>query len=99
MFIDLLSESCKEGGISLLRNEDEPVSRGYVLRDQPEFLVIFYKLFQLIQTHWIRNTFFYWPYLGSVRQEIIVMIIEHHTYTHCTFRLHINTHKLSSIFP
>ena len=23
----------------------------------------------------------YWPYLGSVRQEIIVMTIKHHTYT------------------
>ena len=45
MFIDLLSES-------LLVNEDEPIFRGYVLPDQPEFLVIFYKLFQLRQTHW-----------------------------------------------
>ena len=24
---------------------------------------------------------FSWPYFGSVRQEIIVMIIKHHTYT------------------
>ena len=43
---------------------------------------------------------FCWLYLGSVLQESIVMIIKHlHTYTHCTFRLYINTHKLSSIFP
>ena len=56
MFIDLLSESCEEGGISLLGNEDEPIFRGYVLPDQPEFLVIFHELFQLRQTHWIRNT-------------------------------------------
>ena len=55
MFIDLLSESCEEGGISLLGNEDKPIFRGYVLPDQAEFLVIFYKLFQLRQTHWIRN--------------------------------------------
>ena len=47
MFIDLLSASSEEGGISLLGNEDEPIFRGYILPDQPEFLVIFYKLFQL----------------------------------------------------
>ena len=62
MFIDLLSESCEEGGggwgISLLGNEDEPIFREHVLPDQPEFLVIFYKLFQLRQTHWIRNASF-----------------------------------------
>ena len=40
----------KKGGISLLGNEDEPISRGYVLSDQSKFLVIFYKLFQLRQT-------------------------------------------------
>ena len=39
------------GGISLLGNEDEPIFRGHVLPDQPELLVIFYKLFQLRQTH------------------------------------------------
>ena len=49
MFIDLLSESSKEGGggggggggISLLGNEYEPIFRGYVLPDQPEFWIIF----------------------------------------------------------
>ena len=41
MFIDMLSESCEEGGIFLLGNEDEPIFRGYVFPDQPEFLVIF----------------------------------------------------------
>ena len=46
------------GGISLLGNEDEPIFRGHVLTDQPELLVIFYKLFQLTQTHWIRNPCF-----------------------------------------
>ena len=78
MLIDLLSESCEEGAISLLGNEDEPILRGYGHPDQPEFLVIFYKLFQLRQTHWIRNASFYWPYLGSVSQESTVMIIKHH---------------------
>ena len=39
----------RERGISLLGNEDEPIFSGYVLSDQPEFLVIFYKLFQLRQ--------------------------------------------------
>ena len=73
------------GGISLLCNEDQPIFRGYILPDQPEFLVIFYKLFQLRQTHRIRNASFYRPYLGNVRQEIIRMIIKRHTYTHCTF--------------
>ena len=29
------------GCISLLGNEDEPIFRGYVLPDQPEFWVIF----------------------------------------------------------
>ena len=47
MFIDLLSEFCEEGGISLLGNGDEPIFRGYILPDQPEFLVIFYKRFHL----------------------------------------------------
>ena len=50
MFIDLFSEFCEEGGLSLLGNDDEPMFRGYVLpreskvvlTDQPEFLVIFY---------------------------------------------------------
>ena len=37
MFIDLLLESCEEGGISLLGDEDEPTFRGYVPPDQPEF--------------------------------------------------------------
>ena len=60
MFIDLLSESCEEFflGIFPLGNEDEPIFRGYVLLDQPEFLVIFYKLFQLRQAHRSRNAFF-----------------------------------------
>ena len=40
MFIDLFSET-------LLGNEDEPIFRGYVLPDQPEFLVLFCKLLQL----------------------------------------------------
>ena len=83
----------RKGGISLLGNEDEPVFQGYVLQNQPEFLLIFHKLFQLIQSHWIRNaSFFCWPYLGSVRQESVVMIIKHHAYTHCTFMPYINTH-------
>ena len=54
------------GGISLLGNEDEPVFRGHVLTDQPELLVIFYKLFQVTQTHWIRNPCFLLAILGSV---------------------------------
>ena len=28
-------------------------------KNQPEFLVIFYKLFQLRQSHWIRNASFF----------------------------------------
>ena len=35
------------GGVSLLGNEGERIFRGHVLPDQPEYLVIFYKLFQL----------------------------------------------------
>ena len=46
------------GGISLLDNEDEPIFRGHFLPDQSELLVIFYKLFQLRRTHWIRNPSF-----------------------------------------
>ena len=43
MFTDLLSEFCEEGEISLLGNEDEPIFRGYVSPDHPQFLVIFQK--------------------------------------------------------
>ena len=82
-----------KGGISLLGNEDEPTFRGYVLPDQPEFLVIFYKLFQLRQTRWIRVASFLLAIFGKCTPGSIVMIIKHHTYTHCTFRLYINTHK------
>ena len=52
MFIDLFSESCKEGGggggggLSVLGKEDEPVFRWYILPDEREFLVIFYKVLQ-----------------------------------------------------
>ena len=86
------------GGISLFDNEDVPIFRGYVLPDQPEFLVLFYKLFQLRQTLWIRNTSFLLAIFGKCSPESIVMIIKQHTYIHCTFRLCINTNKLSSIF-
>ena len=54
-----------KGGISLLGNEDGPIFRGLVRPDQPEFLVIFYKLFQLRQTHRIMNASFCCPYLLS----------------------------------
>ena len=87
MFVGLPSESCKEGGISLLGNEDEPIFQGYVLPDQPEFLVSFYKLFQSRQTHWIRNASFLLAIFGKCTPG---KIIKHHTYTHCTFRLYIN---------
>ena len=53
MFIDLLSDPCEDGGISLLGSEDEPV----FLPDRHEFLVICCKLFQLRQTDRIRNAF------------------------------------------
>ena len=46
------------GGIFLLGNEDESIFRGQVRPDQPESLVIFYKLFQLRQNHRIRNASF-----------------------------------------
>ena len=65
MFPDLLSESCEEEGISLLGNEDEPVFRGYVLPDQPEFLVSFQKLFQLRQTHWTGSASFLLEIFGK----------------------------------
>ena len=64
-------ESCEEGGgggggaISLLGNEDELIFRGYVLPDQPEFLVTFNKLFQLKQTYWIRNVSFLLAIFGK----------------------------------
>ena len=56
------------GGISLLDNEDEPIFRGHVLPDQPERLVSFYKLFQLRQTHWIRNPSFILAINGKCMQ-------------------------------
>ena len=49
----------------MLGNEDEPLFRGCVLPDQPEFWVIFYKLFQLRQTHWIRNASFLLAIFGK----------------------------------
>ena len=55
----------RKGGISLLGNEDEPIFRGYVLPDQPELLVIFFKLFQLRQTHWIGNVSFLLAIFGK----------------------------------
>ena len=45
----------RKGAISQLGNEDESILGGYVLPVQPEILVIFYKLFQLRQTHRIMN--------------------------------------------
>ena len=66
MFIDLLSESCEEGRISLLANEDEPIFRGYVLPNQREFLVTFYELFELRQTHRIRKAFFFTGHIWEV---------------------------------
>ena len=35
----------RKGGISLLGNEDEPIFRGYVPPDQPEFLLSFTSCF------------------------------------------------------
>ena len=67
------------GGISLSDNEDqyfENTSFWDVLPDQPEFLVIFHKLFQLRQTHRIRNASVLLAIFGK---EITVMIIKHHT--------------------
>ena len=89
----MLSESCKEGGILLLGNEDKPIFRGYVLPDQPELLVIFYKLFQLRQTHRIRMPLFlldiFGTFLGSVRQETFLMIVKHH---------HVHTLHIQAIY-
>ena len=61
MFLTFFLESCN----SLLVYEDEPIFRGYVLPDQPEFLVIFYKVFQLRQTHWIKNASFLLAIFGK----------------------------------
>ena len=47
------------GRMFLIGNEDEPIFRGNVLPDQPQRLAIFYKLFQLRQTQWIRNPSFF----------------------------------------
>ena len=45
IFIDLLSESCEEGGGGEFLYWVTKMSQ-YFLSDQPEFLVAFYKLFQ-----------------------------------------------------
>ena len=68
------------GGVSLSGNEDEPILRGYVLLDHPEFLVIFYKLFQLRRNHRIRNASFYQAIFGKCMPGNYC--IKHHTYTH-----------------
>ena len=62
----------RKGGISLLGNEDESIFRGYILPDQPEFLVIFYKLFQLRQTHWIRNVSFFTGHICEVYDKKVL---------------------------
>ena len=61
------------GGISLLSNQDEPIFRGYILPDQPEFLVIFYKLFQFRQTQSLGLPLFYWPWLGGVKSVHLIL--------------------------
>ena len=67
MFIDLPLESCEEGEEFLCRvlNEDEPIFRWSVFPDQPEYLVIFHKLFQVRQTHRIRNASFLLAIFGK----------------------------------
>ena len=54
------------GGISLLGDEDEPVFRGHVLTDQPELLVIFYKLFQLTQNSLDKESLFFTGHIWEV---------------------------------
>ena len=44
-FIDLLPECCKEGGISLLGNQHEPLFRRHVLLDQHELWLSFRSYF------------------------------------------------------
>ena len=46
MFMEA-SNLARKGRLYLLGDEDESIFREYVLPDQPEFLVIFYKLLQL----------------------------------------------------
>ena len=63
MFIDLLSESCEEGdGFVYWATKMSQYFEDIVRPEQPEFLVIFYKLFQLRQTHRIRNA----PFLLAI---------------------------------
>ena len=47
----------------------------------------------MIQVKLLMMENFYWTYLGSVLQAIIVMIIKHHTYT-----LHIRPYKHTENF-
>ena len=54
------------GEIFLLGNDNKPIFRGYVRPAQPEFLVIFYKLLQLRQTHRIRNAYFFTCHIWEV---------------------------------
>ena len=83
MFIDLLLKSCEEGQEFLCWvTKMSQYFEDKFVQISLNFLVILCKLFQLRQTHRIRNASFYCSYLGSVRQEIIVMIIKDHTYTH-----------------
>ena len=74
MFVDLLSKSCEEGEQFL-----------YWVTKMSQYFED--KFVQIGLSYWSSNYFseekligfgmplFYWPYLGSVRQEIIVMII------------------------
>ena len=82
MFIDLLSESCEEGEESLYW----VTKMSQYLEDM--FVQISLNFCYLLQASsgktnslGLRMPLFYWPYLGSVHQEVIVIIIKHHTYT------------------
>ena len=74
MFLDLLSESCEEGeeflySVAKMSQHFEDM----FVQISPNFWLHFTSYFSQDKLIGLGMPLFYWPYLGSVCQEIIVM--------------------------
>ena len=96
MFIELLSESCEE------REEFlywvmmiEPIFEDKFIQISLKFWLSLTSYFSYDKLIGLGMPLIIRSYMGGVCQEIIVMIIKHHTYTHCTFTLYIYVYIVS----
>ena len=89
MFTDLLSESCEEGEEFLYWVTKMSQYFEEFLPDQPEFLVIFCKLFQLRQTHRFRSASFLLAIFGKRTPG-------NYCYDYQTSHVHTHTHTAHS---